>query len=63
MDVFVNINLLKNGLKFLAENKGIQNMFKDMDKLNKEIELTMKNADKILKVNNRKIMKDRQLLT
>jgi hypothetical protein len=49
MIVIMNKNMLKYGFKFLMENKGIQQMFKDMEKLNKEINLTMKNVEKLKK--------------
>ncbi|SFM37548.1 hypothetical protein SAMN03159341_12927 [Paenibacillus sp. 1_12] len=54
MDVFMNMNLLKYGYKFLLENKGIQKMFKDMDRLNKEMELVKKQSKKIKETKGRK---------
>jgi hypothetical protein len=37
----------KMGLKFLMENKQIQQMWKDLDKTHKQVEKVMKNAQDI----------------
>jgi hypothetical protein len=44
---FMNLKLLEYGYKFLQENKGMQKMFKDMEKLNKEMDIIKKHAKKI----------------
>jgi hypothetical protein len=45
------VPLYKHGFKFLMENKGMQKMFKDMEKLSKELDATMKKANEIKKMN------------
>ncbi|WP_240421248.1 hypothetical protein [Paenibacillus periandrae] len=50
----MNLRLLEYGYKFLQENKGIQKMFKDMEKLNKEVDIIKKRAKKIKETKGKK---------
>ncbi|MFE5321248.1 hypothetical protein ACFQ88_21315 [Paenibacillus sp. NPDC056579] len=39
----------KQALKFMMENKGMQKMFKDLEKAQKQVDAAIKNAEKIKK--------------
>ncbi|WP_165842285.1 hypothetical protein [Paenibacillus xerothermodurans] len=43
----MNKRLLKAGLNFLMDNKGIQKMFKDLEKTQKQVEAVLKRAEDI----------------